>query len=261
MIGVAGCSSVRPSITAPAWRRAWAARRRTAAASTRVGVGEARLQAQDQRGIEHVLARRAVVHEGRRARVGARDLLGEGFDQRNRQRAGLLALGGQRVGRQTQLRARGGDDPGGVRRDDTGVGLGGGQRALEVEHGAHERLGGERLDEGLAGEAAADDVHDPPPRTLGVDEHRLAAALQPDVPAIDRGIVRISRGDQRAEAVGIGERAGQGIVLDRVERGQEDTRLHGSSSRPRAKIVTLIWGAYVSPLGPLNEPGTTVSIA
>jgi len=27
-------------------------------------------------------------------------------------------------------------------------------------------------------------------------------------------------------AVGIGQRAGQGIVLDRVERGQEDTRLH-----------------------------------
>jgi allophanate hydrolase subunit 2 len=27
------------------------------------------------------------------------------------------------------------------------------------------------------------------------------------------------------------------------------------------KIATLIWGAYVSPLGPLKDPGTTVSIA
>ena len=63
-----------------------------------VGVGEARLQAQDQRGIEDVLARRAVVHEGGRARVRASDVLGERLDQRDRQRARTLALAGQRLG-------------------------------------------------------------------------------------------------------------------------------------------------------------------
>ncbi len=63
-----------------------------------VGVGEARLEAQDQRGVEDVLARRAVVHEGRCARVRASDVLGERLDQRDRQRARTLALAGQRVG-------------------------------------------------------------------------------------------------------------------------------------------------------------------
>ena len=124
-----------------------------------VGVGEARLQAQDERGVEDVLARRAEVHEGRGARVRASDLLGERLDQRNRQRAGALAFAGQRLGGQAQIRAGRGDDPRGLRRDDAGVGLGVGERALEVEHRPHERLGGQRLGERVAREAPADEVH------------------------------------------------------------------------------------------------------
>ena len=125
-----------------------------------VGVGETRLQAQDQRGVEHVLARRAVVHERRRARVDLGDVLGERSDERHRERARALGLGGERVGRRAQVGADPGDDVRGLRRHDAGVGLGGGQRALEIEHRADERLGGQRLGECVAREAAADDVHE-----------------------------------------------------------------------------------------------------
>ena len=124
-----------------------------------VGVGEAGLQAQDQRGVEHVLARRAVVHEGRRARVGASDPLGERLHQRHRQRARALPLAGQRLGRQAQIGTGRGDDARGLLGDDAGVAFGLGQRALEVEHRPYERVGGERLRERVAREAPADEVH------------------------------------------------------------------------------------------------------
>jgi hypothetical protein len=61
-------------------------------------------------------------------------------------------------GDRPQIGAGLGDDLGGFRRYQTGFGLGAGERALEVEHRPHERLGGERPGERLAREAAADDV-------------------------------------------------------------------------------------------------------
>ena len=43
--------------------------------------------------------------------------------------------------------------------------------------------------------------------------------------------------------------------------GARNTRVWTAFRSPRAKIVTLSWGAYVSPAGPRNEPGMTVSMA
>src|SRR6188474_1140174 len=56
-------------------------------------------------------------------------------------------------------------------------------------------------------------------RLLDLYEHRLAGAAQPDVPPVDLRMRGIARGDQRAEPLGIADGAGQGIVLDRLERG------------------------------------------
>ena len=112
-----------------------------------VGIGQTGLEAQDQRGVEHVLARRAVVHEGRCPRVGASDVLGQRLDQRNGQRPRPLRFGGQCLGLQAQVRTDLGDDPRRVLGDDADLRFGAGQSALEVEHGAHERLAGERLGE------------------------------------------------------------------------------------------------------------------
>jgi hypothetical protein len=125
-----------------------------------VGVGEAGLQAEDQGGVEHVLARRAVMDERRRAGVGAGDVLRECLDQRNGQRARPLALGGQRLRRQAQIATGPGDDARGVLRNDADVALGEGERALEVEHRPHERLGGQRPGERVTREAPADEIHD-----------------------------------------------------------------------------------------------------
>ena len=51
------------------------------------------------------------------------------------------------------------DEVGRVSGNEAGDGFGGGQRALEVEHRPHERLGGQRLSEGITREAAADEIH------------------------------------------------------------------------------------------------------
>ena len=127
-----------------------------------VGVGETRLHAEDQGGIEDVLARRPVVHEGCRACVGPRDLLREGLDQRHRQRARPLALARDRFWRRPQIRARFRDDARGLGGNDAGVGFGLGERALEIEHRPHERFGRQRPSERIASEAPSDDVHGDP---------------------------------------------------------------------------------------------------
>ncbi len=124
-----------------------------------VGLGEAGFQAEDESGVEHILARRAVVHEGRRAPVGAGDLLGERLHQGNRQRARPLPVAGQPLRCRAQLGTGGRDDARGLRGDDAGVAFGLGQRALEVEHRPHERVGGQGLHERVAREAPADEVH------------------------------------------------------------------------------------------------------
>ena len=46
-----------------------------------------------------------------------------------------------------------------------------------------------------------------------------------------------------------------------ASRGARNTRVWTAFRSPRAKIVTLSWGAYVSSPGALSEPGMTVSIA
>jgi hypothetical protein len=66
---------------------------------------------------------------------------------------------GLRLRRELQICADRGDDPRSLRRDDAGVGLGAGKGALEVEHRAHERLRGQRLDERIARKAPTDEVH------------------------------------------------------------------------------------------------------
>ena len=43
--------------------------------------------------------------------------------------------------------------------------------------------------------------------------------------------------------------------------GAKKTRVCNALRSPRAKIVTLSCGAYVSPAGPVNDPGTIVSIS
>src|SRR5262249_10273795 len=62
-------------------------------------------------------------------------------------------------------------------------------------------------------------------RALVLDEHRFAGAAQAHVPAIELGILLVAGRDQRAEPLGIADGAGQGIVLDRFERGEEDAGL------------------------------------
>src|SRR4029450_4702578 len=53
---------------------------------------------------------------------------------------------------------------------------------------------------------------------LGLDEHRRAGAPQASVPAVGLRIAGIGGSDERAEPLGIADGAGQGIILDRVER-------------------------------------------
>ncbi len=60
---------------------------------------------------------------------------------------------------QAQIATGRGDDARGLVGDDAGVSLGLGQRALEVEHRPHERVGGQRLRERVTREAPADEVH------------------------------------------------------------------------------------------------------
>src|SRR2546425_1822866 len=64
-------------------------------------------------------------------------------------------------------------------------------------------------------------------RALVLDEDRFAGSAQPNIPPIDLRIAGITSRDQRAEPVGIADGAGQRIVLDRLERGEEHTGLQG----------------------------------
>src|SRR2546427_9035554 len=56
-------------------------------------------------------------------------------------------------------------------------------------------------------------------RALELDEDCFARSAQPDVPPIDLRILGVACGDQGAEPLGVGDRAGEGIVLDHFERG------------------------------------------
>src|SRR5437762_7890502 len=60
---------------------------------------------------------------------------------------------------------------------------------------------------------------------LELEEDRLARSPQPDVPPIHLGILGVEGGDQRLEAIRIGDRAGEGIVFDHLERGEEHARM------------------------------------
>src|SRR5262245_26197443 len=64
-------------------------------------------------------------------------------------------------------------------------------------------------------------------RALELDEHRFAGAAQPDVPPIDPWIVGVGSRDERAESLDVADRAGQGIVLDQLDRREEHPRSQG----------------------------------
>ena len=166
---------------------------------------------QDERGAAAELAGRSGdAHGG--AHLGRKRI---GPDERDPQRARTLALAGQRLGLWVQVGTGLGDDPRGVLGNDANIALRARQRALEVEHRPHERLGGKRLREHVAREAAADDVLGHGARALELDEDRFAGSPQPNVPAIDVRSTGIASRDQRAEPLGIADGARQGIVLDR----------------------------------------------
>src|SRR5437667_2832531 len=54
-----------------------------------------------------------------------------------------------------------------------------------------------------------------------LDEDRFAGAAQSDIPPINLRILVVSGRDQRAETLGIADRAGEGIVLDHRQRSEE----------------------------------------
>src|SRR5262245_163677 len=54
---------------------------------------------------------------------------------------------------------------------------------------------------------------------LVLDEHRFARAAQPHVPVVELRVLGVAGRDQRAEPLGIADGAGEGIVLDRFDRG------------------------------------------
>src|SRR5262245_15620254 len=62
---------------------------------------------------------------------------------------------------------------------------------------------------------------------LELDEHRFAGPAQPRVPPIDLWIVGVGSRDERAEPLEIVDRAGQGIVLDQLDRREEHPRVQG----------------------------------
>src|SRR5262245_48286141 len=64
-------------------------------------------------------------------------------------------------------------------------------------------------------------------RALQLDEHRFAGAAQPDVPPINLWIVGVGSRDERAKPLEIADRAGEGIVLDQVDRREEHPRVQG----------------------------------
>ena len=97
-------------------------------------------------------------------------------------------------------------------------------------------------------------------RPLELEERRLAGSAQPDVPSIDLRILRVASRDQRAEPIGIADLPREGIVGDELEGSEEHTSVQGLQEAAREDRDADL-GAYVSPVGPLKDPGTTVSIA
>src|SRR2546425_4358001 len=70
-------------------------------------------------------------------------------------------------------------------------------------------------------------------RALVLDEDSFAGSPEPDVPPISLRIAGVAGRDQRAAPVGSTDGAGEGIVLGRVERGEQHARLQRLQQAPR----------------------------
>src|SRR5262245_52315607 len=78
-------------------------------------------------------------------------------------------------------------------------------------------------------------------RALVLDEDRFAVSPQPDVPPIELRIAGLSSRDQRAEPVGIADRAGERIVLDHFERAEEHAGLERLQESAREDLDADLW--------------------
>src|SRR5438093_1537014 len=100
-------------------------------------------------------------------------------------------------------------------------------------------------------------------RALELDEQRFAGAPQADVPAIDPRIAGIANRDQRAQPLGIADRAGQRIVLHHFERSEEHARVQGTEEPAGEERADRLRGGGLrhryTPIGVARGPRSTMS--
>src|SRR6185369_2959560 len=226
VIGVAGCISVRPSITVPAWRRAWAARRLTDPASTpsasaRHGFKQRTSAVSSTSWLVEPKCTKAAARASTRATCSV-SALTSGTASEPERLLSAASASGDRL-RSAQALAMTWAASGGTR-----------PASASAPASARSKSSIARTNASAESARVNDSRAKPRPtifrvgaRALDLDEDRFAGAAQPNVPAIERGIRGIARRDQGSDPLRIPDRAGQGIVLDRLERSQEHPRLHG----------------------------------